>query len=51
MLSRQYGFRLFLDDGYVDIVSNLVENAMRSPATLCSLAIMRAEKTGLASPA
>lgn len=32
MLSRQDGFRLFLDDGHVDIDSNLVENAIRSPA-------------------
>jgi len=32
MLRRQDGFRLFLDDGCVDIDSNLVENAMRSPA-------------------
>ena len=26
------GFRLFLEDGHVDIDSNLVENAIRSPA-------------------
>lgn len=32
MLKRQHGFRLFLDDGRVDIDSNLVENAIRSPA-------------------
>lgn len=32
MLKRQAGFRLFLDDGRVDIDSNLVENAIRSPA-------------------
>ena len=32
MLKRQDGFRLFLDDGCVDIDSNLVENAVRSPA-------------------
>ncbi|MBL4877792.1 MAG: IS66 family transposase [Hyphomonas sp.] len=32
MLRRQDGFRLFLDDGRVDIDSNLVENAIRSPA-------------------
>jgi transposase len=32
MLRRQAGFRLFLDDGHVDIDSNLVENAIRSPA-------------------
>ena len=32
MLKRQYGFRLFLEDGRVDIDSNLVENAIRSPA-------------------
>ncbi len=32
MLKRQTGFRLFLDDGRVDIDSNLVENAIRSPA-------------------
>ncbi|TQM90118.1 transposase [Roseinatronobacter monicus] len=32
MLKRQDGFRLFLDDGRVDIDSNLVENAIRSPA-------------------
>jgi transposase len=32
MLKRQVGFRLFLDDGCVDIDSNLVENAIRSPA-------------------
>ncbi|OIQ75186.1 transposase IS66 family protein [mine drainage metagenome] len=32
MLRREDGFRLFLDDGHVDIDSNLVENAIRSPA-------------------
>lgn len=32
MLTRQHGFRLFLDDGHVDMDSNLVENAIRSPA-------------------
>jgi len=32
MLTRQEGFRLFLDDGHVDIDSNLVENAIRRPA-------------------
>lgn len=32
MLRRQEGFRLFLEDGHVDIDSNLVENAIRSPA-------------------
>lgn len=32
MLKRQHGFRLFLDDGRVDMDSNLVENAIRSPA-------------------
>ena len=32
MLKRQDGFRLFLDDGRVDIDSNPVENAIRSPA-------------------
>lgn len=32
MLRRHHGFRLFLDDGHVDIDSNLVENAIRSPA-------------------
>jgi transposase len=32
MLCRQDSFRLFLDDGHVDIDSNLVENAIRSPA-------------------
>jgi len=32
MLKRQDGFRLFLEDGRVDIDSNLVENAIRSPA-------------------
>lgn len=32
MLKRQDGFGLFLDDGRVDIDSNLVENAIRSPA-------------------
>ena len=32
MLRRQDGFRLFLEDGRVDIDSNLVENAIRSPA-------------------
>ena len=32
MLRRQDGFRLFLNDGHVDIDSNLVENAIRSPA-------------------
>jgi transposase len=32
MLRRQDGFRLFLDDGHIDIDSNLVENAIRSPA-------------------
>ncbi|MDW9843494.1 transposase, partial [Sinorhizobium meliloti] len=32
-------FRLFLDDGHVDIDSNLVENAIRRPAgheSLCT---------------
>lgn len=32
MLKRQAGFRLFLDDGHIDMDSNLVENAIRSPA-------------------
>ncbi|ACM39674.1 MULTISPECIES: IS66 family transposase [Rhizobium/Agrobacterium group] len=32
MLTRQDGFRLFLDDSHVDIDSNLVENAIRRPA-------------------
>ena len=32
MLRRQDGFRLFLHDGRVDMDSNLVENAIRSPA-------------------
>lgn len=32
MLRRQNGFRLFLEDGHVDMDSNLVENAIRSPA-------------------
>jgi transposase len=32
MLKRQGGFRLFLEDGRVDMDSNLVENAIRSPA-------------------
>jgi transposase len=32
MLRREEGFRLFLEDGQVDIDSNLVENAIRSPA-------------------
>jgi len=32
MLRRQDGFRLFLEDGRVDIDSNLIENAIRSPA-------------------
>ena len=32
MLKRQSGFRLFLENGQVDIDSNLVENAIRSPA-------------------
>lgn len=32
MLKRKDGFRLFLEDGRVDIDSNLVENAIRSPA-------------------
>jgi len=32
MLRRQDGFRLFLDDGRFDMDSNLVENAIRSPA-------------------
>jgi len=32
MLRRQDGFRLFLDDGHIEIDSNLVENAIRSPA-------------------
>jgi len=32
MLKRQNGFRLFLEDGHVDMDSNLVENAIRSPA-------------------
>ena len=32
MLRRQDGFRLFLEDGHVDMDSNLVENAIRRPA-------------------
>lgn len=32
MLRRQAGFRLFLGDGCIDMDSNLVENAIRSPA-------------------
>ena len=32
MLKREEGFRRFLDDGRVDMDSNLVENAIRSPA-------------------
>ena len=32
MLRRQDGFRLFLDDGHIDIATDLVENAIRSPA-------------------
>jgi len=32
MLRRQDGLRLFLDDGHIDMDSNLVENAIRSPA-------------------
>ncbi len=32
MLRRQVGFQLFLEDGHVDMDSNLVENAIRSPA-------------------
>ena len=32
MLKRQDGLRLFLGDGHVDLDSNLVENAIRSPA-------------------
>ncbi|NCU20438.1 IS66 family transposase [Candidatus Falkowbacteria bacterium] len=32
MLKREDGFRRFLDDGRVDMDSNLVENAIRSPA-------------------
>ena len=32
MLRRQDGFCLFLNDGHVDMDSNLVENAIRSPA-------------------
>lgn len=31
MLTRQNGFRLFLDDGHIDIDSNRVENAIRRP--------------------
>ena len=32
MLKRQGGFRLFLEDGRIDIDPNVVENAIRSPA-------------------
>ena len=32
ILKRQNGFRLFLNDGHVDMDSNPVENAIRSPA-------------------
>ena len=32
MLKRKDGFRQFLEDGRVDMDSNLVENAIRSPA-------------------
>ncbi len=32
ILRREEGFRPFLDDGHVDMDSNLVENAIRTPA-------------------
>lgn len=32
MIRRQNGFRAFLEDGHVDMDSNLIENAIRSPA-------------------
>lgn len=32
MLKRPDGLRLFMEDGHVDIHSNLVENTIRSPA-------------------
>ena len=55
MLRRQDGFRLFLDDGHVDIDSNLVENAIRSPAMNRRNALFAghdgAEGPGHASPA
>ncbi len=54
MLRRQDGFRLFLDDGHVDIDSNLVENAIRSPAmnrrNALLLVTMKVDAIGLALP-
>lgn len=35
VLKRHDGFRMFLDDGHVDIDSNLVDNALSSPAMNC----------------
>jgi hypothetical protein len=41
-----YGFHLFLDDGRVDIDSNLVENAIRSPAINCCNALFAGQDEG-----
>jgi hypothetical protein len=46
MLKRQDGFRLFLDDGCVDIDSNLVENAIRRPAMNRSNALFAGHDEG-----
>lgn len=46
MLRREEGFRLFLDNGRVDIDSNLVENAIRSPAMNCRNALFAGHDEG-----
>ena len=51
MIRRQEGFRLFLDDGHVDMDSNLVENAIRSPAMTRRNALFAGHDDGARSSA
>ncbi len=51
MLKRQDGFRLFLDDGRVDVDSSLVENAIRSPRNAARRSKRRSQlRLGAAEP-
>lgn len=49
MIRRQDGFRLFLDDGHVDMDSNLVENAIRAPAMTRRNALFAGHDEGASS--
>jgi transposase len=51
MIRRQEGFRLFLNDGHVDMDSNLVENAIRSPAMTRRNALFAGHDDGARSSA